>query len=335
MLGHRNTASKWQRATHCFEVYQQSMLGPHAALVYGRDMDRIDIMRLFVRIVERGSFAQAAKDLQLPRATATNAIQRLEADLGVRLLERTTRSVRATLDGRLYQERCVQILADLDEVTNVFQNAEPKGPLRVDMQGTLARFFVMPALPEFVARYPEVSLSLSEADRMIDLITEGVDCVLRAGDLPDSSLIGRRLAAFPQATLASPAYLDRYGRPGKMDELQGHRMVGYAASATGKPYPMEFEIKGELVEIPLPFDALVRGAEIYTAAGVAGLGLIQVPRYRVQHQIAAGELEIVLADIPPPVMPVSLLYPQSRHLSPRVRVFIDWLADIFQKAGSS
>jgi DNA-binding transcriptional LysR family regulator len=173
-------------------------------------MDRIDIMRLFVRIVERRSFAQAARDLQVPRATATHAIQRLEADLGVRLLERTTRSVRPTLDGALYHERCIRILADLDEIADVFRNAEPKGPLRVDVQGTIARFFVLPALPEFIARYPNISLNISEADRMVDLITEGVDCVLRAGELPDSSLVGRRLTAFEQMTLASPAYLDRH-----------------------------------------------------------------------------------------------------------------------------
>lgn len=298
-------------------------------------MDRIDGMRLFVRIVERSSFAQASRDLQVPRATATHAIQRLEAELGVRLLERTTRSVRPTLDGALYHERCVSILADLDDVANVFRNAEPKGPLRVDVQGTIARFFVLPTLPEFVARYPNVSLNLSEADRMIDLITEGVDCVLRAGELPDSSLVGRRLAVFKQVSVASPAYLDRFGTPENLDDLEGHRMVAYTASASGQPYPMEFEVDGELIEFPLPFDVVIRGAEIYTAAGVAGLGLIQVPRYRVEHQIASGELVPVLNDFPPPTMPVSVLYPQSRHLSPRVRVFIDWLADLFQSVSDT
>jgi DNA-binding transcriptional LysR family regulator len=289
-------------------------------------------MRLFVRIVERGSFAQAARDLQIPRPTATHAIQRLEADLGVRLLERTTRNVRPTLDGVLYHERCIPLLADLDEVESVFRNAEPKGPLRVDMQGTIARFFVLPALPEFIARYPGISLSLSEGDRMVDLITEGVDCVVRAGELSDSSLIGRRIALFEQLTLASPAYLERHGAPSTPDDLGGHRMVAYTASATGQPYPLEFEKDGRTWEIPLPHAVVVRGAEIYTAAGVAGLGLIQVPRYRVRHQIAAGQLVPVLEDFPPPVMEVSVLYPQSRHLSSRVRVFIDWLMEVFRTA---
>ncbi|MGQ9366202.1 LysR family transcriptional regulator [Azospirillum sp. ST 5-10] len=293
-------------------------------------MDRIDVMRLFVRIVERGSFAQAARDLQVPRPTATHAIQRLEADLGVRLLERTTRTVRPTLDGALYHERCIRLLADLDEVENVFRNAEPRGPLRVDMQGTIARFFVLPALPGFGARYPGIALTLSEGDRMVDLITEGVDCVVRAGDLTDSSLIGRRIAVFEQVTLASPAYLERHGVPSAPDGLDGHRMVAYAASATGQPYPLEFARDGRVWEVPLPYDVVVRGAEIYTASGAAGLGLIQVPRYRVEHQIAAGDLVPVLEAFPPPPMPVSVLYPQSRHLSARLRVFIDWLSDLFR-----
>ncbi|KIZ42593.1 MULTISPECIES: LysR family transcriptional regulator [Rhodopseudomonas] len=295
-------------------------------------MDRIGVMRLFVRIVERGSFAQAARDLQIPRPTATHAIQRLEAELGVRLLERTTRHVRPTLDGALYHERCIRLPADLDEVENVFRNAEPKGPLRVDMQGTLARFFVLPALPGFIARYPGISLNLSEGDRMVDLVTEGIDCVVRAGALSDSSLIGRCIAAFEQLTLASPDYLQRHGVPSTPDDLGGHRMVAYSASATGQPYPMEFAKDGRILEIPLPHDVIVRGAEIYTAAGVAGLGLIQVPRYRVNHQIAAGALVPLLENFPPPAIEVSVLYPQSRHLSSRVRVFIDWLTDVFRTA---
>jgi len=292
-------------------------------------MDRIGVMRLFARIVERGSFAHAARDLRIPRPSATHAIQRLEADLGVRLLERTTRKVRPTLDGALYHERCVRLLADLDDVESVFRNAEPRGPLRVDMQGTVARFFVLPALPGFIARYPEISLSLSEGDRMVDLITEGIDCVVRAGDLGDSSLIGRRITLLEQLTLASPAYLERHGVPATPDDLETHRMVAYAASATGQPYPLEFTAESQVREITPPYDLVVRGAEIYTAAGVAGLGLIQVPRYRVAHQIAAGQLVPVLEGFPPPPMPVSVLYPHQRQLSSRVRVFIDWLSEIF------
>lgn len=295
-------------------------------------MDRIDVMRLFVRIVERRSFAQAARDLQMPRPTATHAIQHLEANLGVRLLERTTRSVRPTLEGELFHERCVRVLADLDDMASVFRTAEPKGPLRVDMQGTIARMFIVPALPAFMARYPGVSLNLSESDRMVDLVTEGFDCVVRAGELPDSSLVGRRVALFPQVTLASPGYLERYGIPSTPDDLDGHRMVAYAVSATGQPDPLDFTRDRQRWDVSLPYDVVVRGAEIYTAAGVAGLGLIQVPRYRVAEQIAAGVLVPVLEGFPPPGMPVSVLHPQNRHLSSRVRAFVDWLAELFAES---
>jgi len=288
-------------------------------------------MRLFVRIVERASFAQAARDMQIPRPTVTHAIQRLETELGVRLLERTTRKVRPTLDGALYHERCVRLLADLDETESAFRDAAPRGPLRVDLQGTLARFFVLPALPGFLADYPEIVLRLSEGDRMVDLVAEGVDCVLRAGELRDSSLIGRRIAEFEQVTCASPEYFERLGVPETLADLSRHKMVAYAASVSGQPYPMEFMQGGRLTEIPVSFDVTVSGAEIYTAAGIAGLGLIQVPRYRIAEQIERGQLRVILDEVPPPPMPVSVLHPHNRHLSPRVRVFVEWLTETFAR----
>lgn len=293
-------------------------------------MDRIDVMRLFARIVERGSFAQALRDLQVPRPTATHAIQRLERELGVRLLERTTRAVRLTRDGSLYLERCLRLLADIDETDNLFRSAVPRGPLRVDLQGTIARSFIIPALPQFMARYPEILLNLSETDRMVDLVTEGIDCVVRAGELSDSSLIGRKLTSFEQATLASPAYLERHDLPDTLDALEEHQMVGYASSSTGQPYPLEFCINAQQRDVAIPHSILVRGAEVYTASAIAGLGLIQVPRYRVKQQIEHGELVEILPYYPPPAIPVWILYPENRHLSARVRVFSDWLAELFR-----
>ncbi len=292
-------------------------------------LDRVQAMRVFVRIVERGSFAQAARDLRLPRPTVTHVIQRLEADLGVRLLDRTTRAVCPTLDGVAYHDRCLRLLADLDEMESAFRDDDPRGPLRVDMQGTMARFFVLPALPDFIRRYPNIALRLSEGDRMVDLIAEGVDCVLRAGDLGDSSLIGRKLGSFVQVTCASPTYLAAFGEPESLADLKGHKMVGYAASTSGQAYPLDFVHNGRLTEIPLDFDVLVSGAEIYTASALAGLGLIQVPRYRIAHQLEGGLLKTVLDLFPPPEMSASVLYPQNRQLSPRVRVFIDWLVNLF------
>lgn len=293
-------------------------------------MDRFDVMRLFVRIVERANFSGAARDLQLPRASVTRAIQQLEAQLGVRLLDRTTRAVRPTEDGTIYYRRCVQLLADLEEVESGFRDGEPKGPLCVDMQGTLARFFVMPALPEFIARHPAITLRLSETDRMVDLVAEGIDCVLRAGVLPDSALVGRQIASSEQLTLASPEYLRRYGVPTTLEELEHHRMVAYIASSNGQPYALDFSENGAVREVMMPYGITVRGAEIYTAAGVAGLGLIQIPRYRVEQQLREGALVAVLPHFPPPRLPISVLHPSSRHPSSRVRVFVTWLADLFR-----
>lgn len=292
-------------------------------------MDRVDVMRLFVRIVERASFSAAAMDLQIPRANVTRAMQQLEAQLGVRLLERTTRTVRPTEDGVLYYGKCVDLLAELDAMDQVFRDKEPIGKVCADMQGTLARFFVLPALPAFRSRYPGISLLLTETDRMVDLVAEGIDVVLRAGELPDSSLVGRQVATSRQVTLASPDYLRRHGTPASVDDLKGHRMVAYTASATGQPCPLDFQVDGGQRDVPLPHDVMVRGAELYTAAGLAGLGLIQVPRYRVEHQLRSGEFVDVLPDHPPSPMPVSVLYPTSRNLSPRVRVFRDWLTSLF------
>jgi len=295
-------------------------------------MDQVKAMKAFVRIYERSSFTQAAEDLNLPRATLTHTLNQFEAWLGVRLLERSTRKVRPTLDGEAYYPRCVQLLAELEEAELAFRSVAPKGRLRVDMHGTLARHFVIPALPDFMARYPDIELSISEADRFVDLIGEGVDCVLRAGTLKDSSLIGRRVASLRQITCASPAYLRRYGEPKCLDDLANHRAVNYVSRVTGKLYPFQFMADGELKEVAIDGALSVFGAEIYAASAIAGLGLIQCPHYRMQAQIQQGLVQEILTATPPPDMPISVLYPQNRHLSPRVRVFVDWLAQVFAQA---
>jgi DNA-binding transcriptional LysR family regulator len=288
-------------------------------------MDRFEVMRLFIRIVERQSFTQAAQDLELPRSTATQAIKELEKRLGVRLLQRTTRQVRSTLDGEAFYKRCVAILGEVEDAEAVFSNAKPRGLLRVDVHGTLARHFVLPALPAFLAEYPDLQLHLSESDRLVDLVREGVDCVLRAGDLKDSAMVGRRVALLEEVTCASPDYLARYGTPATVDDLQGHVAIGFLSSATGATLPLEFLINGERRNVVLPATLTVTAAETYAAAARLGLGLIQMPRYHIAADLNAGILVKVLPEYPPAPTPVSLLYPHSRQLSPRVRVFIDWL----------
>jgi DNA-binding transcriptional LysR family regulator len=294
-------------------------------------MDRFQEMQVFVRIVERRSFTLAAEDLQLPRATVTNAIKRLEKRLGARLLERTTRVAAPTLDGQAYYERCVRLLGDLSEMESVFSHAAPAGLLRVNVQATLARYVVAPALPDFLARYPAVELQISEGDRLVDLVREGIDCVLRVGNLQDSSMVALQLTQLEQVTCASPAYLARRGRPASLDDLDRHEAVNFVSSATGRPYPLEFLREGELRQLILPGTVTVTGADMYTACALAGLGIVQVPRYRIEPELRAGALEVLLPGLPPPSLPVSVLYPQNRQLSPRVRVFVDWLRQVFAR----
>lgn len=289
-------------------------------------MDRIDTMRVFARVVERRSFIRAAEDLALPASTVTDAVKALEARLKVRLLHRTTRQVRATLDGEAYYRRCLTILEEIEEAENAFSDTRPRGMLRVDVQGAQARRLIIPALPRFFAEYPDITLSLSETDRFIDLIGEGVDCALRTGTPKDSDLIARRIALLPETTIASPDYLDRFGTPERWDGLDGHRMVGFHSSATGGVLPLEFMVRDTRRTVMLPSLLTVNGADTYKEAAIQGLGLIQVPRYAVARELAAGTLVECLPDTPPAASPVHVLYPRNRQLSPRVRVFIDWVA---------
>jgi DNA-binding transcriptional LysR family regulator len=302
-------------------------------------LDRFQEMQIFTRIVDRRSFTQAAEDLNLPRATVTNSIKRLEARLGVRLLERTTRQVKPTQDGDIYYQRCMRLLADLEETEEAFRDPDPQGRLRVNLQGTLAQYFVVPRLPEFIERYPRVEFFIGSGDQFVDLVREGVDCVLRAGELADSSMIARRVALLEQVTCASPAYLERHGDPATLEVLAatadaragkpGHRAVNYLSPASGRAHPLEFVTPEGIQRVTLPGPLAVNGADLYTAGALAGLGIVQVPRYRVREQLAAGELCVVLAATPPPPMPVSVLYPQNRQLSLRVRTFADWLVQVF------
>jgi DNA-binding transcriptional LysR family regulator len=292
-------------------------------------MDRLDAMRLFVRVVERRSFTQAANDSGVPRSTVTEAIQHLEARLGVRLLQRTTRTVRPTLDGEAYYRRCLNILDDIQEAEGAFSGAEPSGLLRVDVQGTIARHFLLPALADFLDRYPKIELAMSESDRWVDPVQEGYDCVLRFGVLPDSGLVARRLGMLQRMTCAAPAYLKRLGTPTGIDALDGHRVVGIRSSTTGAMRPLDFMAGGELQQRELPAIFSVTGPESYLAGLRLGLGIAQVPYFHVQNDLKTGALVEILRDFPPQEIPVSLLYPRSRQLSLRLRVFLDWAAREF------
>jgi DNA-binding transcriptional LysR family regulator len=292
-------------------------------------MDRFDAMRLFTRVVDRRSFTQAAQDLDVPRSTATQVIQQLEDRLGVRLLQRTTRTVMPTLDGEAYYRRCLAILDDIEDAEGAFSGAVPRGTLRVEVQGTIARHFLMPGLPEFFADYPDIEINMSESDRWVDVVREGVDCVLRYGALPDSDLVARTVTTLERITCAAPAYLERYGCPQTPDDLATHRTVGMRSLTTGALAPFEFVTPQGHTRIDMPGSLSVTGTESFLDGVRLGLGLAQMPVFHVERDIAEGRLQRVLPEHPVPSAPVSVLYPRSRQLSPRVRVFIDWTVQRF------
>ena len=297
-------------------------------------MDRFNAMRVFTRIVELGGFAKAADSLQIPRASVTVLIKQLEAHLGVQLLHRTTRQVSPTLDGAAYYQRCISLLADLEEAEGLFKSSQPKGTLRVEMPAAVGRLVVLPALPEFTQRYAHIELEIGLNDRPVDLIREGVDCVIRGGLTMDDSLVARPLVQMDQITCASPGYLQAHGVPQSFEDLSGHQVVEYLSSASGKRYGLEFQIGDEVRLVDLPKQIAVNSAEGYLAACVAGYGLVQVPHYHVAQLVREGRVQEVLGDCLPPRMALTALYPPHRQLSPRVRVFVDWLVDLCARPGS-
>lgn len=292
-------------------------------------MDHLDAMRLFARVVERQSFTAAAADVGLPRSTATEAMQQLERRLGVRLLQRTTRRVTATADGEAYYRRCLGILADIEDAESAFTGARPRGRLRIDVMGTIARHFLLPGLPRFLADYPDLQLHIGEGERLVDLVEEGVDCVIRSGEPRDSTMVGRRIALLDEVTCAGPQYLATSGVPRTIEDLAGHRMIGFYSSATGSIFPLEFTVDGAARRVTLPLAVVVSAGETAPALARLGLGLLQVPRYHVEADLAAGDLVEILPEFRPSPTPLSVLYPQNRQLSPRVRVFIDWVVKEF------
>ncbi len=287
-------------------------------------MDRIDVMRAFVRVMERRSFVQAARDLGIPRSRVSEAIRQLERQFGLALFARTTRQVAPTSEGEEYYARVLTILAAVDEADAHVAKGVPAGPLRIDVHGTFARRFLMPGLADFLAEHPDIRLHIGEGDRLVDLVAEGVDCVIRIGEPSDSGLIGRKLGMLREGTFASADYVARHGMPASPDDLDGHRMIGFVSSSTHAVLPLEFEVGGGVRIVSITPSVTVNAAASYVCLAQHGLGLIQVPRYRVQHELASGSLVEVLAAWPPTSTPVYLLHPSGQRPSPRLRRFMDW-----------
>ncbi|TFW30637.1 LysR family transcriptional regulator [Duganella callida] len=296
-------------------------------------MDRLKAMQTFVRIVEANSYTKAAETLDLPRAALTATIKKLEAFLGTQLLQRTTRRLSLTQDGADYFQKCLEILQAVEDAEGAFRGANaglPRGRLRVELPGTFGRHVVMPHIAQFCTRYPEVDLVASLSERVRDLTEEGLDCSLRIGVLQDSAMIARRLGNMSFVTCAAPAYLAQHGVPRTLDDLRLHRGVSHFSGLTGRPYDWDFVVDGSVVRMELRSAITINDAEANVACALQGLGLSQAARYQVREHLRSGALVEVLADTLPTPMPISLLYPQGRMASPRLRVFADWVAALLQ-----
>lgn len=289
-------------------------------------------MQVFRRIVETNSFTKAAETLGLPASTVTSIVKNLEAHLGVRLLQRTTRRLSVTSDGATYYEHCRRIIDAIDSAEAGFPGVagKPAGKLKVDAPTSLARAVLIPALRDFRRRYPDIELTLALGDRPVDIVHEGVDCAIRTGVLADSStLVGRRLGSFEWIVAASPTYLDAFGEPMDLSSLRDHEVVGYTLSQTGRPMEWDFVVDGEPQHFQPTGHLFVNDTESYIACGVEGLGIVRAGNFLMLPHIEAGRLRRVLAGYASPRVPVSMLYARNRHLAPTVRVFFDWALALF------
>ena len=307
-------------------------------------MDQLLALRVFVRIAESGGFSKAADAMNIPRPTVTKLVQDLERHLGTKLLQRTTRRVNVTPEGAAYYERATRLIGDLDEMDEsaARARAQPRGRIRVDIGSVLANMILIPALPSFRARYPELHVDIGVSDRPIDLIGEGVDCVIRGGELADTSLVARRIADLDWVTCASPLYLGARGVPKHPSELvprepgstnktrvPRHAIVGYFSSLTGRAFPLEFRKGDEQVLVQGQAVVAVNESTAHLSALLTGVGLGQAFKFMVVPHLEGGRLRTVLDDWTRPRHPLHVVYPSNRHLSAKVRLFVDWVAEVF------
>jgi LysR family transcriptional regulator for bpeEF and oprC len=296
-----------------------------------RKLNLVLAMRAFARVVQTGNFTKAADSLKMPKATVTKLVQSLESHLRVRLLQRTTRRVTVTPDGSAYYARAVRLLGDLEELETSVSNAQasPKGTLRIDVGGSLASLLLLPRLASFTDRYPEIQVEIGVSDRAIDLIGENVDCVIRAGPLTEQSVVARHVGDLPWVTCATAAYLSRNGIPKHPSDLERrHFMVSRFSGRTGRAVPFVFERNGEHFEIDVAHRVAVNDSNAHLAAVAAGLGIGQMPAF-MMRAVTDAKLKPVLTDWQPSPLPVNVLYPPNRHLSARVRAFVDWTVTLF------
>jgi len=291
-------------------------------------VDKLEAMALFVRVVETVGIGRGAASLGIPKATATTLIQKLEASLGVKLLNRTTRRVSVTTDGAAYYARAAAILAEVREAEEALtqHSAAPRGRVRVDAPTLVASSVIVPALSGFFTRYPDIELALACNERHFDLIAEGIDCALWIGEVADPNLVARRVGFLYFATCAAPSYIAAHGLPTHPRELSQHRCINRFSPRTGETLEWVFSKDRERVRAVFPAHLALEDENSYVTAAEAGLGLAQMPAFVVKEAMERGTLDLVLADWLPEPSPLHVVYPHSRHLSRRVRLFVDWLA---------
>jgi LysR family transcriptional regulator for bpeEF and oprC len=296
-------------------------------------MDKLKAMQIFIRVVDTNSFSKAAETLDLQRTSVTNIIQGLEAELGVRLLQRTTRQLKLTDDGSEYYERSKRVLAEVDEMESslVSSRQAPRGKLRIDVPAYLALRLIIPALSDFRHRYPDIELTIGISDRPADLVQEGIDCVIRGGPLDDSTLAARRIGAFRLLTCATPDYLRQFGEPQTIAELADHRAVNHYLAHSGRIRPFEYLMDGQPVAIKVASAVNLGDVEALLQCGLQGLGLFQSADFMVEPYLAAGQLQEVLGGWRAAPLSLSALYPQNRNLPRKVRVFIDWMEESLKR----
>ena len=290
-------------------------------------------IRVFNRVVETGGFTRAADSLRMPKATVTKLIQSLEDHLQTKLFKRTTRSVSVTPEGECYYQRTVKWLAELEQMEGSMTESQsaPQGVLRIDVGGATARQLLLPALPDFIARYPQIQIDLGVGDRLIDLINDSAACVIRSGPLADSSLIARRLFELEWVTCATPAYLAHYGTPQHPCDLElGYPLAHYRHALNDRILPLHFVDRGKEIDIQHRYHVSVNESNALLAAALAGLGIIQTFRFMAQPHLDSGELVSLLHDWQPPAEQMYVVYPSNRHLSAKMRVFIDWAIETFK-----
>lgn len=297
-------------------------------------MDQFQAIRVFARVVEAGTFTKAAESLRMPKATVSKLIQSLETHLKVQLLNRTTRQVTVTAEGAAYYERTTRLLAELDEIDSTLAKAQacPAGRIRVDVPASLGRDVIIPQLHEFHARYPDIQIDLGVGDRLVDLVSDNVDCVIRGGNIADDQMVARLLTHMAFKTCASPAYLAQHGMPQHPTEIEdGHWVVGYFSAGSGRAFPLDFNQGEARIELFGRYRVAVNDSGAYLAAGLAGHGITQFPSYAVDRYVREGALVPVLEAWLPGPLPVYAVYPPNRRLSAKVRVFVDWMAEVFAR----